>query len=468
MALTTETRNSLPDSDFAVPGKRKLPMHDEKHVRLAHDMVDRTQGLTDEERAEARRRIMERAHNLGIDTGDWNKIKAMRFEAMSLAVPHVEGHPNRMPFSGNLVRIDSPSDLPPLGSGGRKIILSRAAAEKGLASLLGMGIDVSADLSKHDAQKKIGVITAATIASDALGEFIHIEGLIYASDFPDAAACIRAMKDQLGFSFEATQSFVADPGADPLVVTECVFTGAAILKKVNAAFHTTALAASRDSEGNLDMTKEEMQALLGDSLKVAIEAAVKPINDKLAVLEASAVDPKKLMASNLTHMVEPHAKALEACADSMQAAGIGADEQRGHATLARKMAGHLRASAATGHIPNIYRDHDFLASADKPNDVAEQIKAAVEAAVKPLQDQLAASDTKIADLKASAFNGATPPERKTISSDVQALLAKFDLKAESDGKISVAKLDEILAKSPMTREQKMEHKLKLQAAGLLA
>ncbi len=57
--------------DFAVPGKRALPIHDAKHVRLAWDMIDRTEGLTPSERRAARRRILARAAKLGIDTNDW-------------------------------------------------------------------------------------------------------------------------------------------------------------------------------------------------------------------------------------------------------------------------------------------------------------------------------------------------------------------------------------------------------------
>jgi hypothetical protein len=69
--LTAEQRKNLKDGDFAVPGKRELPMHDERHVRLAWDMVDGTQGLTPAERKDARVRILHRAKELGVDTKEW-------------------------------------------------------------------------------------------------------------------------------------------------------------------------------------------------------------------------------------------------------------------------------------------------------------------------------------------------------------------------------------------------------------
>ena len=77
MALTQKDRAELSPSDFAVPGKRKLPMIDpnnpksDVHLRMAWAMVDKTQGLTSEERRTARRLILRKAHSMGIDTAEW-------------------------------------------------------------------------------------------------------------------------------------------------------------------------------------------------------------------------------------------------------------------------------------------------------------------------------------------------------------------------------------------------------------
>lgn len=65
-------RDEAPASDWAVPSKKKLRIDDAKHVKLAWDMVDRTFGLTDEERKTARMRILARAKKLGVDTSTWN------------------------------------------------------------------------------------------------------------------------------------------------------------------------------------------------------------------------------------------------------------------------------------------------------------------------------------------------------------------------------------------------------------
>lgn len=436
--LDKEARDALPEDQFAVPGKRKLPINDERHVRLAWDMVERTQGLTDEERSTARHRILQRAKDLGIDTTDWNKVQAMQIEAMALNISNTD-HPNKMPFSGILTRIDEPSDEPPGGSGARRVIVTKAAAEAAISSLLGMGVDFTPNYDGHDAQAKIGLITSATIEGNA----IAIEGFIYAADFPAVAAQIRAMKNLLGFSFEAQSITVADASADPLVITGCVFTGAAILRKDKAAYRSTSLAASAAEKKEIDMTPEELKALLGEALK--------PVTDRLDKLEASK-DQKIEASAKVRDMVEPHAAALDSCADAMEAAGIGAHPRYGHVAAVRKIAATMRAAAALGQVPAIHRDHDWPmnASADAAPMGDDKIKAALADALKPVTDKLAATETKLADLKAAAFNKADAPERKTIAPAIKTLLAKAGL-GEDEGKdLTVNKLEDLMAKARIT------------------
>src|SRR5580692_7618796 len=113
--LTKGTRDALPAEDFAVPGKRALPMHDADHVRMGWDMVSKTKDLTPEERKEARTRLRERAKRFGIDTKAWGKSDAASMtmvSAMALNISNTD-HPNKMPFSGVMTRIGEPSDEPP-------------------------------------------------------------------------------------------------------------------------------------------------------------------------------------------------------------------------------------------------------------------------------------------------------------------------------------------------------------------
>ncbi len=255
-SLSTEERNALPGSDFAVPSKRALPMHDKTHVKLAWDMVDRTQGLTPAERAEARKRILRRAHQLGIDTEGWHMKAALelRLDAMSLMVPDVKDHPNRAPFTGIMTRIGVPSDRSPGGSDGKRVVLTAEAVDRAIPSLLGMGVDYTPDFGGHDPQKKIGVITGAK----AHGNALHVEGFFYAADFPEVVSQIQANKRRLGWSYEILAVRIEDLNANPLVVTEFVFTGAAVLRKDAAAYSTTTIAAN--AEDNAMPTKEQEDA----------------------------------------------------------------------------------------------------------------------------------------------------------------------------------------------------------------
>lgn len=66
-------REAANSSDWAVPGKKKLRIDDAKHVKLAWDMVTRVKDLSDEELAQARRRILAKAKKLGVDTSKWSK-----------------------------------------------------------------------------------------------------------------------------------------------------------------------------------------------------------------------------------------------------------------------------------------------------------------------------------------------------------------------------------------------------------
>jgi hypothetical protein len=459
--LTKESRDALPADDFAVPGKRDLPIHDATHVKMAWDMVSKTKDLTPAERKEARRRIIERAKTHGIDTKDWEsgKLKAsVTLNAMALNIAN-DDHPNKMPFKGVMTRIGEPSDAPPEGSGGRLITISAEAAERGLNSLLGMAVDYKPNLDGHNPKAKIGIITAATIDGNA----INIEGFIYANDFPDVAAEIKASKEVLGFSYEARDLYTNDPDANPVVITDCVFTGAAILLKSKAAYHSTSIQAAAERELVMDKDVEKMFADLA--------AGQATLAEGLAKITESMTKLGPVQAANLLPKIEPHAAKLESCAAEMEAAGIGGDPNNGHAMQLRKMAGHIRAEAAQGRIPSAWHGQVYSAAAVVPPPAVdtEATAKAIAAAVKPFADQVAAMGTKVADLTAAAAKNATPPERKTLTPAVTALLAKtgLDVPNTEGGKIGLAALNAALDKMSMSTMERMTLKTSLSRAGLL-
>src|SRR6185312_10060449 len=138
--------------------------------------------------------------------------------SMAIAMPAVHGHPNREPFRGVLTVVDTPSDKPPAGSRGHRVILTRTAAERALPSLLGMALDYSPMLDRHDVRRKVGVITSAEI----VGKAIQLSGYLFAKDFPEiveqiekgvihaSAATRHRPANPLGMSYEISDASVAD------------------------------------------------------------------------------------------------------------------------------------------------------------------------------------------------------------------------------------------------------------------
>ena len=77
--------------------------------------------------------------------------------------------------------VDVPSQRAPDGAKGHLVVLTRKAAEAALPSLLGMALDYSPGLDRHDVRCKVGVITRAEI----VGRNIELGGYLFARDFPE-------------------------------------------------------------------------------------------------------------------------------------------------------------------------------------------------------------------------------------------------------------------------------------------
>lgn len=459
--LSKKDRNALPAEQFAAPGKRKLPINDEHHTILAWGMVDQTVDLTLGERQEARVKIMARARELGIDTSEWNTLKSLSIECMSLNIGNGD-HPNKMPFSGVLTKVEEPSDGAPSGSGGRRVLLSAQGAQRGLASLLGMGVNFTPSFDGHDVKNKIGLISSA----DVVGNDILIEGFIYAADFPETASLIKSLKSDLGFSFEAQRIYVEDMSAEVLRITDLTFTGAAILLKDKAAYKSTSLAATAENE-DLNMTAEELKALLTPMLA----EAVKPFNERMAKIESDTASVLAMAqaSAKLRNDVEPLAVSLEAQATALEAAGINAKSLRDQAA-------HLRSEAAAGRKPTSLAASTEVVAKIEGGDMAAQIAAAVAVALKPMEDankvltdKVAASDTVIADLKAGKRIGTTQPERKTLEPSIMASLNRAGITVpEGDAKLELANVDKALQASGLDLTRRIMVKNQLERAGLFA
>jgi hypothetical protein len=179
----------------------------------------------------------------------------LQLDAMSVALPDVAGHPNRLPFRGVLTLVGVASQRSPSGARGHRVMLTRAATEAALPSLLGMALDYAPALDAHDARRKIGIITQADIVpmpqsktSNTTGQ-IAVGGYLFAHDFPDAVDEIRAQHGSaLGMSYEIANASVPNQASLIWTVTDFTFTGAAVLRRDKAAYPQTWIALAAGNE----------------------------------------------------------------------------------------------------------------------------------------------------------------------------------------------------------------------------
>jgi hypothetical protein len=171
----------------------------------------------------------------------------MRMEAMAVEIPHVDKHPNRVPFEGVLTVVNKASDRAPSGARGHLVMLTREAAENALPSLLGMAVDYRPGWDGHDARRKIGLLTEA----DVVGARLVVRGYLYARDFPDVAAAIAEHDPEaMGMSYELADARVEDMRAEVWKLTRVTFTGAAILLREKAAYRATSFRMSGTRAGS--------------------------------------------------------------------------------------------------------------------------------------------------------------------------------------------------------------------------
>lgn len=170
----------------------------------------------------------------------------MRLEAMAVTFPHVEGHPNRVPFEGVLTVVNTASDRAPSGARGHRVLLTREAAERALPSLLGMAVDYRPGWDGHDARRKVGLLTEAKLS----GNQLMVRGYIYARDFPEVEETIHARgAGAMGMSYELADARVEDMRSEVWKLTRVTFTGAAILLREKAAYRGTSFKIASQGAG---------------------------------------------------------------------------------------------------------------------------------------------------------------------------------------------------------------------------
>jgi hypothetical protein len=169
----------------------------------------------------------------------------LELRAMAVEFPLVHGHPNRLPFEGVLTLVDVPSDKAPSGSRGHRVMLTRAAAEAALPSLLGMAVDYKEGWDGHDARQKCGIITSAELD----GRHLRVAGFVFGKDFPEIEQRMEN-PGTMGMSYELADAHVSDMQASVWTLTKATFTGAAILLRDKAAYSGTSFRLRRTQPGS--------------------------------------------------------------------------------------------------------------------------------------------------------------------------------------------------------------------------
>lgn len=195
--------------------------------------------------AELHRRRIGPKRVSAIRTSSRTRLPAeLAMHAMAVEFPLVHGHPNRLPFEGILTLVDVASDKAPSGARGHRVVLTRAAAEAALPSLLGMAVDYKAGWDGHDARQKCGIITAAELE----GKKLTVAGFLFSRDFPEIEQRV-GIEGAMGMSYELAEAQVADMGAQVWTLTRATFTGAAILLREKAAYRGTSFRVGRIAVG---------------------------------------------------------------------------------------------------------------------------------------------------------------------------------------------------------------------------
>jgi hypothetical protein len=179
-------------------------------------------------------------------------VPSLAMRAMAVEFPEVHGHPNRLPFEGCLTLVDVPSDKAPSGARGHRVVLTHAAAEAALPSLMGMAVDYKAGWDGHDARQKCGIITSAHLE----GRRLMVGGYLFARDFPEVGPALEPAgktslqaAGEMGMSYELADAHVADMRASVWTLTRATFTGAAILLRDKAAYRGTSFRLRRSTAG---------------------------------------------------------------------------------------------------------------------------------------------------------------------------------------------------------------------------
>jgi len=105
-----------------------------------------------------------------------------------------------------------------------------------------MAVDYTPELDRHDARRKVGIITSADMRAGAgRAQEVDVRGYVFERDFPEVVREMRRRRSELGMSYEIADVRVVDTEAPVWVATDFKFTGAAVLLRDKAAYAATSV-----------------------------------------------------------------------------------------------------------------------------------------------------------------------------------------------------------------------------------
>jgi hypothetical protein len=152
-------------------------------------------------------------------------------------------------------------------------------------------------------------------------------------------------------------------------------------------------------------------------------------------------------------LVEPHAAAVESCAASMEAAGLGGGPH-GHVEMLKRMAACMRADAARGTVPSVYHGGSTTAGAEKSQ------------GNNGMPTDKIFRNASIFASEGSKFNLNIEAMKQTAHYRSIAYLLKRE-NIEIHRPVTIAELDDAFAKSALATSDRLNVKCCLSRAGLL-
>lgn len=235
----------------------------------------------------------------------------------------VESSTNKMYIIGCIATIDKPSNGVPCGSDGKHVIFSKESVKKCVDSFKGQPVNcifdtwgyAPANFTGHGVAGYdlfFGYLEDVWANDDKLMAKI----VVWKDAFPELAFTIINAQRSLGFSVEVYPTQIHEDQDGNYVFDEFEGVGCALLWRNCAAFgeetfieKLAASLANKKSEGDAEMTKEEMKELL-DGVKATVE---KTVDERI-----NALGIDKLQASVEEIKVKDNKSQLDEVIKSMQ------------------------------------------------------------------------------------------------------------------------------------------------------